>query len=139
MATQLDIKRRIRSVKNTQQITRAMKFVAAARLRRAHEKAVSARPYTKALTRVVQSVAQRVAESEHPLLAHREEKRVLLLVVSGERGLAGAFNSNIIRKAIEFLRERSSQTLEVITLGRKGRDALRKQRWKIVGEHVDIS
>jgi F-type H+-transporting ATPase subunit gamma len=139
MPTQLDIKRRIRSVKNTQQITRAMKFVAAARLRRAHEKALSARPYMKALTRIVQSISQRVPETTHPLLARRPEEKVLLLVVSGERGLAGAFNANIIRRSIEFLRERKTQQLEVITLGRKGRDALRKQSWKIIGEHVDVT
>jgi F-type H+-transporting ATPase subunit gamma len=139
MPTQLDIKRRIRSVKNTQQITRAMKFVAAARLRRAHEKALSARPYMKALTRIVQSISQRVPETTHPLLARRQEEKVLLLVVSGERGLAGAFNANIIRRSIEFLRERKTQQLEVITLGRKGRDALRKQSWKIIGEHVDVT
>src|ERR1700722_10037836 len=101
MPTQLDIKRRIRSVKNTQQITRAMKFVAAARLRRAHEKALAARPYVKALTRIVQSLSERVPASEHPLLCHRPEERVLLIVVSGERGLAGAFNANVIRRAVE--------------------------------------
>lgn len=139
MPTQLDIKRRIRSVKNTQQITRAMKFVAAARLRRAHEKALSVRPYVKAITRVAQSAALRVPESAHPLLARRPEERVLLVVVSGERGLAGAFNANVIRRAIEFLRDRPSQKLEVITLGRKGRDAMRKQRWKIAAEHVDVT
>src|SRR5580693_6328148 len=139
MPTQLDIKRRIRSVKNTQQITRAMKFVAAARLRRAQEKAVSARHYTRALTRVVRSAVLRAPENAHPLLVRRPEERVLLLVVSGERGLCGAFNANVIRRAIEFLRGRPAQQLEVMTLGRKGRDAMRKQRWKIAGEHVDIS
>lgn len=139
MATQLDIKRRIRSVKNTQQITRAMKFVAAARLRRAQEKAISARPYTRALTRVVHSVAIRAQENAHPLLRRRPENRVLLLVVSGERGLAGAFNSNVIRRTIEFLREHSKQNLEVMSLGRKARDAMRKQRWKIIAEYVDIT
>jgi F-type H+-transporting ATPase subunit gamma len=139
MPTQLDIKRRIRSVKNTQQITRAMKFVAAARLRRAHERALAARPYARALAHVIKSAALRIPESAHPLLARRTEERVLLLVVSGERGLCGAFNSNVIRRAIEFLRGRPTQTLEVMTLGRKGRDALRKQRWKISAEYVDIS
>jgi F-type H+-transporting ATPase subunit gamma len=139
MATQLDIKRRIRSVKNTQQITRAMKFVAAARLRRAQEKAVSARPYTRALSRVVHSAAMRTPESDHPLLRRRPEERVLLLVVSGERGLCGAFNSNVMRRAIEFLRERPKQKLEVMSLGRKARDAMRKQRWEIVAEYVDIT
>jgi F-type H+-transporting ATPase subunit gamma len=139
MPTQLDIKRRIRSVKNTQQITRAMKFVAAARLRRAQEKAVSARPYLRALSRIVHSVAIRSQETDHPLLRRRPEQRVLLLTVSGERGLAGAFNANVIRRSIEFLRERPSQQLEVMSLGRKARDAMRKQRWKIVAEYVDIT
>jgi F-type H+-transporting ATPase subunit gamma len=139
MPTQLDLKRRIRSVKNTQQITRAMKFVAAARLRRAQEKAFSARPYARALARIVHSAIARVPETAHPLLQHRPEKRVLLLVVSGERGLAGAFNANVIRRAIEFLRGRSEQTVELFALGRKSRDALRKQRWKIVAEYVDIT
>jgi F-type H+-transporting ATPase subunit gamma len=139
MPTQLDIKRRIRSVKNTQQITRAMKFVAAARLRRAQEKAVSARPYARALLRVVRSAALRVPETVHPLLRRRPEEKVLLLSVSGERGLAGAFNANIIRKSVEFLRERSSQKLEVISLGRKARDAMRKQPWNVIGEYTDIT
>jgi F-type H+-transporting ATPase subunit gamma len=139
MPTQLDIKRRIRSVKNTQQITRAMKFVAAARLRRAQEKAVSARPYTRALSRVVHSAAMRTPEMVHPLLRRRPEERVLLLTVSGERGLAGAFNSNIIRRTIEFFREQRAQKLQVMSLGRKARDAMRKQRWEIIGEYVDIT
>src|ERR1700722_6513802 len=139
MATQLDIKRRIRSVRNTQQITRAMKFVAAARLRRAQEKAVSARPFTRALSRVVHSAAMRTPETVHPLLERRPEERVLLLVVSGERGLCGAFNSNVMRRAIEFLRASPAQKPEVMSLGRKARDAMRKQRWEIVGEYVDIT
>jgi F-type H+-transporting ATPase subunit gamma len=139
MPTQLDLKRRIRSVKNTQQITRAMKFVAAARLRRAQEKAFSSRPYQRALARVIHSVALRVPPGMHPLLQKRPEERVLLLVVSGERGLAGAFNANVIRKTIEFLRGRGSQTLELITMGRKSRDAMRKQSWKVIGEYVDIT
>jgi len=139
MPTQLDIKRRIRSVKNTQQITRAMKFVAAARLRRAQEKAFTARPYARALTRVVQSTAAHFPEDAHRLLCRRAEEGVLLMVVSGERGLCGAFNANVIRRAIEFLRARPTQQLEVVALGRKSRDALRKQRWKLTAEYVDIT
>jgi len=139
MPTQLDIKRRIRSVKNTQQITRAMKFVAAARLRRAQEKAFAARPYARALSRIVQSAAQRVSVDAHPLLTRRPENRILVLTVSGERGLCGAFNANVIRRTVEFLREHSEQTAEVIALGRKSRDAMRKQRWKIAAEYVDIT
>jgi F-type H+-transporting ATPase subunit gamma len=84
-------------------------------------------------------VATRALETDHPLLRRRPEKRVLLLTVSGERGLCGAFNANVIRRSLEFLRERSSQQLEVISLGRKARDAMRKQRWKIVAEYVDIT
>ncbi len=139
MPTQLDLKRRIRSVRNTQQITRAMKFVAAARLRRAQEKALSARPYAGALAGVVRSAATRVPATAHPLLLRRAEERVLLLVITGERGLCGAFNANVIRRAIEFLRDRASQMLAVMALGRKGRDALHKQHWKVVAEYVDIT
>jgi F-type H+-transporting ATPase subunit gamma len=139
MATQLDIKRRIRSVKNTQQITRAMKFVAAARLRRAQERAVAARPFARAITRLVRSVAARAPESSHPLLQRRPEKRILLLAVSGERGLCGAFNANVIRRTLEFMREHTQQDPSLIVLGRKIRDAMRKQRWKIVAEHVDVT
>src|SRR5690348_1881724 len=139
MPTQLDIKRRIRSVKNTQQITRAMKFVAAARLRRAQERAVAARPYARAISRLVRSAALRVPEGTHALLRRREEKRILLLTVSGERGLCGAFNANVIRRSLEFLREHAAQNPALIVLGRKVRDAMRKQRWKIVAEHVDIT
>jgi F-type H+-transporting ATPase subunit gamma len=139
MPTQLDIKRRIRSVKNTQQITRAMKFVAAARLRRAQERAFAARPYARAISRLVHSAALRVPEGVHRLLRRPEEKRILLLTVSGERGLCGAFNANVIRRTTEFLREHAKQNPDLIVLGRKIRDAMRKQRWKIVGEHVDVT
>jgi F-type H+-transporting ATPase subunit gamma len=139
MATQLDIKRRIRSVKNTQQITRAMKFVAAARLRRSQEKAFAARPYARAISRMVRSAALREPENTHALLRRRPEKRVLLLAVSGERGLCGAFNANVIRRTVEFLREHSAENPAVITVGRKIRDAMRKQRWKIVAEHADVT
>jgi F-type H+-transporting ATPase subunit gamma len=139
MPTQLDIKRRIRSVKNTQQITRAMKFVAAARLRRAQERAFAARPYARAISRLVRSAALREPEGAPPLLRRREEKRILLLSVSGERGLCGAFNANVIRRTLEFLREHPQQDPAIVVLGRKIRDAMRKQRWKIIAEHVDVT
>src|SRR5690348_10074401 len=139
MPTQLDIKRRIRSVKNTQQITRAMKFVAAARLRRAQERAFAARPYARAISRLVRSAASRVPEGAHALFRRREEKRILLLSVSGERGLCGAFNANVIRRTLEFLREHAGQDPAIIALGRKIRDSMRKQRWKITAEHVDVT
>jgi F-type H+-transporting ATPase subunit gamma len=139
MPTQLDLKRRIRSVRNTQQITRAMKFVAAARLRRAQERAMAARPYARALGHMVRAAAARVPAAVHPLLQRRPEERILLLVVSGERGLCGAFNANVIRRSVEFLRGRPSQDgLSVISLGRKSRDAMRKHRWQVTAEYVDI-
>src|SRR6202035_4840258 len=99
MPTLLDLRRRIRSVKNSQQITRAMKFVAAARLRRAQEAALAARPYAKELARLLRSIMSRIQEPHNPLLETREERNVLAIVLTGERGLAGAFNANILRKA----------------------------------------
>src|SRR5689334_25415323 len=98
MATLLDFRRRIRSVKNTQQITRAMKFVAAAFLRRAQEAALSARPYAKELALVLRYIMSRIEAPEHPLLAHRPEEKILVVVLTGERCHAGAFNSIILRK-----------------------------------------
>src|ERR1700739_4551657 len=102
MATLLDFRRRIRSVKNTQQITRAMKFVAAARLRRAQEAAIAGRPYANELSRLLRSIMARIDEPEHPLLAKRSEERILAIVLAGERGLAGAFYANILRKRAGF-------------------------------------
>jgi len=140
MPTLLDFRRRIRSVRNTQQITRAMKFIAAARLRRAQEKAVSLRPYARGIREVLRSAMSRVEHPElHPLLAPRPEDKILVLVTSGERGLCGAFNANVLRRAYEFLREHKGQPLEVITIGKKGRDAFRKRSWKIAGEYIDAT
>ena len=138
MPTLLDFRRRIRSVKNTQQITRAMKFVAAARLRRAQEAALAARPYAKELMRVLRSTISRISEPRHPLLARRPEERVLALVLSGERGLAGAFNTNILRKAHEFFRANKERNLSVIPVGKKGRDALRKAGFHLLAEYINV-
>jgi len=138
MATLLDFRRRIRSVKNTQQITRAMKFVAAARLRRAQEAALAARPYAKELVRVLRSTMGRIAEPQHPLLAHRPEERILALVLTGERGLAGAFNTNILRKANEFFRANKDKKLSTIPVGKKGRDALKKAGFNLIAEYVNV-
>lgn len=138
MATLLDFRRRIRSVKNSQQITRAMKFVAAARLRRAQEAALAARPYARELARVLGSTMARIQEPEHPLLERRDEKTVLAIVLTGERGLAGAFNSNILRKANEFFRANRDKKVLTIPVGKKGRDALRKAGFTFVGEWVNV-
>jgi len=138
MATLLDFRRRIRSVKNTQQITRAMKFVAAARLRRAQEAAIAARPYASELSRLLRSIMARVDEPEHPLLAKRSEERILAIVLTGERGLAGAFNANILRKANEFLRERRDKKLSLVPVGKKGRDSLKRAGFKFAAEYVNV-
>jgi len=139
MATLLDFRRRIRSVKSTQQVTRAMKFVSAARLRRAQEMAIEARPFSTAVTQIVRSVAGRMESPTHPLLARRPEERALLVIVTGDRGLAGAFNANAVRRGIEFLRSHSAQKMEVLAVGRKGRDSFRKQKWPLIGEYVGVT
>ncbi len=138
MATLLDFRRRIRSVKNTQQITRAMKFVAAARLRRAQEAAIAARPYTNELSRLLRSIMARIDEPEHPLLAKRPEERILAIVLTGERGLAGAFNANILRRANEFLREHRDKKLSIVPVGKKGRDSLKRAGFQFVAEYVNV-
>jgi F-type H+-transporting ATPase subunit gamma len=140
MPTLLDFRRRIRSVKNTQQITRAMKFIAAARLRRAQETAVSLRPYASGIREILRSAMSRIENPEQfPLLTQRPEERVLVLVTSGERGLCGAFNANVLRRAFEFLNEKRGKSVEVITIAKKSRDAFRKRSWKIAAEYVDVT
>jgi len=130
----LDIRRRIRSVINTRQITKAMKVVSAAKLRRAQERALSARPYAQMLTNVLKSLVARAeiydpetGEPKHPLLAQREEKNILLIVVTGDKGLAGAFNANITKAAARFLESKSGKNVDIETIGRKGRDFLRRR------------
>jgi F-type H+-transporting ATPase subunit gamma len=138
MATLLDFRRRIRSVKNSQQITRAMKFVAAARLRRAQEAALAARPYARELARMLRSIMSRIDEPQHPLLARRPEQKVLVIVLSGERGLAGAFNTNILKKAQEFFRANKDKKIVTLPVGKKGRDALKKAGFTFAGEYINV-
>jgi F-type H+-transporting ATPase subunit gamma len=138
MPTLLDFRRRIRSVKNSQQITRAMKFVAAARLRRAQEAALAARPYARELARLLRSIMARIQEPQHPLLERRPEQNVLAIVLSGERGLAGAFNTNILRKANEFFRANSGKKIVTIPVGKKGRDSLKKAGFIFAGEYINV-
>ena len=138
MATLLDFRRRIRSVKNTQQITRAMKFVSAARLRRAQEAALAARPYATELARVLRSTMERIESPQHPLLAKRPEERILVLVLAGERGLAGAFNANILKEAVKFIKSKHGKKIVVIPVGKKSRDALRKAGLEFAGEYVNV-
>jgi len=134
MSNILDIRRRIRSVTNTRQITKAMKMVSAAKLRRAQERALAARPYAQMLVNVLKSLVSRVeiydpvsGEPRHPLLAQRPENNVLLIVVTGDKGLAGAFNTNVLKAALRFLRTKEGKNIEIETIGRKGRDFLRRR------------
>jgi len=138
MPSLLDFRRRIRSVKNTQQITRAMKFVAAARLRRAQESAIAARPYANELARVLRSTMARIDEPQHPLLAKRPEERILVIILTGERGLAGAFNANILRKANEFLRANRDKKLSIVPVGKKGRDSLKRAGFTFAAEYINV-
>lgn len=139
MPTLLDYRRRIRSVKNTQQITRAMKFVSAAKLRRAQEGVFRARPYAKEIRRVLRSAMQRVSEPQHPLLERREERRILTMVVTSDKGLCGAFNTNVLRKTSEFLREQHGKDVQMIAVGRRGVENLRRRRGKLAGEWQNVS
>ena len=139
MPTLLDYRRRIRSVKSTQQITRAMKFVAAAKLRRAQEGVFAARPYAREILRVLRSAAARMDTTAHPLLERRPEEKILVVVLTGDRSLCGAFNTNVLRRATTFLREAPGSQKEVIVVGKKGRDTLRKRGFHFLGEYLGVS
>jgi F-type H+-transporting ATPase subunit gamma len=136
MANVLDLRRRIRSVKNTRQITKAMKMVSAAKLRRAQERAMLARPYAQMISTVLESLVRRTdlyddetGDVLHPLLVEREEKNVLVVIVAGDKGFAGAFNSNIVKAAQTFIEARRAQgqNIDVEPVGRKARDLFRKR------------
>ncbi len=143
MPSLIDFRRRIRSVKNTQQITKAMKMVAAARLRKAQERVVAARPYARMLERMLANVAGATtgtdAAAEQPLLAVRAEKRIVLVLVTADRGLAGAFNTNLIKAANEFLRIHAGKGIEMEAVGRKARDFYKRRDGLVVGELVGVS
>ncbi|HEV8608461.1 MAG TPA: ATP synthase F1 subunit gamma [Thermoanaerobaculia bacterium] len=129
MASLIDIRRRLKSVRNMRQITRAMKMVSAARLRRAQDRAIAARPYAKALREVLASVSSRVQEAKHPLLATREERKVALLVVEGDKGLAGAFNANVNRAVAALLGEKKEwESVTVLPIGKKAFDYWKRRR-----------
>ncbi|MGA9508086.1 MAG: FoF1 ATP synthase subunit gamma [Candidatus Sulfotelmatobacter sp.] len=134
MANILDIRRRIRSVVNTRQITKAMKVVSAAKLRRAQERTLAARPYAQMLTNVLKSLVARAeiydpetGKPKHSLLAQREEKNILLIVVTGDKGLAGAFSANITKAASRFIESKAGKNIDIEAIGRKGRDFLRRR------------
>ena len=139
MANLLDIRRRIKSVKNTQQITKAMKMVSAAKLRRAQERAVASRPFATKMAEVLTELASHAGEDfHHPLLDPRGDERYLLVLVTADKGLAGAFNANLIKAAQSFMREHAGKTVEVLAVGRKGRDFFRR-RAQLAGEYVGLT
>ena len=142
MPSLIDIRRRIRAVKSTQQITKAMKMVAASRMRRAHERIVNARPYSSGMLRVLTSLASRVDSNLHPLLAERDTAkagaRIVAIVVTGDKGLAGSFNSNILKASGHFLAERKHQQVELVLVGRKGRDFYKRRPVTTRGELVGL-
>lgn len=134
MANVLDLRRRIRSVRNTRQITKAMKMVSAAKLRRAQERALAARPYARMIASVLESLTRRIdlfddatGNLRHPLFTTRPEKRILLIVVSGDKGFAGAFNANILKTAFQFIAANPDKEIDVEAVGRKGRDQMRRR------------
>jgi F-type H+-transporting ATPase subunit gamma len=140
MPSLIDIRRRVRSVRNTQQITKAMKMVSAAKLRRAQDRALAARPYSAMLQQMLANVAEAASQSPdagaHPLLAVRPEERVLVVVVTADRGLAGGFNANLLKLAQRFVNGNRGKELTFELVGRKGRDYFRKRGAKIAGEYI---
>ena len=140
MPNLLDIRRRIKSVKNTQQITKAMKMVSAAKLRRAQERVVTARPFANKMAEVLGELAKRTDEDfHHPLLDLRGDERYLLVLITADKGLCGAFNTNLTKAAQAFMRENSDKSIEIMAIGRKGRDFFRNRHATITGEYVGLT
>jgi F-type H+-transporting ATPase subunit gamma len=141
MPSLIDIRRRVRAVKSTQQITKAMKMVSASKLRRAQERVVNARPYAQKMLRVLNSLASRVDASAHPLLAQQSDPsagRTLLIVITADKGLAGSFNTNVIKNASQFLSENKDRQLALGLVGRKGRDFFRRRGFDVRYEDVGV-
>jgi len=140
MPNLLDIRRRIKSVKNTQQITKAMKMVSAAKLRRAQERVLTARPFANKMTEVLNELAKRTDDDfHHPLLDQRGDQRYLLVLITADKGLCGAFNTNLVKAAQAFITENSDKTVEILAIGRKGRDFFRNRRASIAGEVIGLT
>ena len=139
MATLKAIRKRISSIRNTQQITKAMKMVAAAKLRRAQEAAIAARPYAEKMVELLKNVAARVSPEAHPLLKVREEKKIHLVVFTSDRGLCGGYNANLIRAAEAFIRRQGSdKEIQLTLVGRKGADHFRRRRATIADRHLNV-
>src|SRR5262252_9169828 len=139
MANLLDIRRRIKSVKNTQQITKAMKMVSASKLRRAQERVINARPFANKMTEVLSELAAHTPEDfQHPLLDQRGDERYLVVLVTADKGLCGAFNANLIKAAQAFLKEHADKQVQFLAVGRKGRDFFRR-RAEVAGEYIGLT
>jgi F-type H+-transporting ATPase subunit gamma len=136
MATLQDIRRRIRSVQSTQKITRAMKLVSAAKLRRAQDRMMGARPYAAKMAELVATLVRGLGEDKHPLLVHRDGGRKLYVVIAADKGLAGAFNANVMRRAVETLRASADGAAGLVAVGRKTRDFFRRREWKIRADRI---
>ncbi|MBX3292096.1 MAG: ATP synthase F1 subunit gamma [Acidobacteria bacterium] len=140
MPSLLDMRRRIKSVKNTQQITKAMKMVAAAKLKRAQDRVTASRPYAGKMSEVLGDLSSKVAgEFSHPLLDERGDEKYLIVLISADKGLAGAFNANVIKATQAFLRENEAKQAELITVGRKGRDFFKRRDVEIVDEYIGLT
>jgi F-type H+-transporting ATPase subunit gamma len=138
MAKTHDLKRRIRSIKNTMQVTKAMKMVSAARLRRAQDRILAARPFAVTTVKVMSSLVARANPELHPLLVQREVKKAEVILVTSDRGLCGSFNANAIKAAGAFIRQRRPGELNVMCIGRRGRDFVRRSGLKITAEWLDV-
>src|SRR5438094_3986562 len=139
MANLLDIRRRIKSVKNTQQITKAMKMVSAAKLKRAQDRVINARPFANKMTEVLAELAGHTPEDfHHPLLDQRGDERYLVVLITADKGLCGAFNTNLTKAGQVFLKENAGKQIEFLTVGRKGRDFFRR-RATLAGEYVGLT
>jgi F-type H+-transporting ATPase subunit gamma len=140
MPNLLDIRRRIKSVKNTQQITKAMKMVSAAKLKRAQDRVVTARPFANKMMEVLAGLADRTDENfHHPLLDARGDDRYLLVLITADKGLCGAFNTNLIKAAQAFIRDNPGKEIEILAVGRKGRDFFRRRGANLVGEYIGLT
>lgn len=140
MPNLLDIRRRLKSVKNTQQITKAMKMVSAAKLKRAQDRVVTARPFANKMADVLSGLADRTDEDfHHPLLDARGDERYLLVLVTADKGLCGAFNTNLIKAAQAFINENSGKQIEIVAVGRKGRDFFRRRNANVSNEYVGLT
>jgi F-type H+-transporting ATPase subunit gamma len=137
MSTLRVLRRRIRSVQNTQQITKAMEMVAAAKLRRAQAKAVAARPYAVKITEMLNNLAGAASELDHPLFKAREVKNTALVLVTSDRGLCGAYNSNLLRAAEQRLRAAAAPT-SLVLVGKKGRDYFKRRRYPVIAVHTPL-